>query len=218
MDKYEIFDRLNFKKLNETVIDDIPAQPGIYFFKLSKNSKFESFENDRNDRILYIGKHEKSIRTRLFENHLNDGSKMSKYNFSTFRRSVGAILKNKLDLNSSPRISRETGKINSYSIYSFSKLKKIGEKDKFYLYDFENFDCETKLNEWITSNLEFSFLTKDELSIQNDLKDIEFKIRNLFKPCLNCNFDDDYNIYRDEIKRMRKVCNNEARLNYIDKV
>jgi len=213
MHKYEIFDRLNFKKLNEISINNISEQPGVYFFKLSKNSKFESFENDKNDRILYIGKHENSIRDRLFENHLDIYK-----NFSTFRRSVGAVLKNKLDLNSAPRISKKTGKINSYSIYSFAELKKIGERDKLYLYDFDNFDHEIKLNEWITSNLEFTFLTINELPIEDDLINIEREIRNLFKPCLNCNFDDDYNIYRDKIKRMRKICSNEARLNYIDKV
>lgn len=215
MNKNEIFDMLNFKKLNEISEGDIPQQSGIYFFKLRKNSTFECFENDSNDRILYIGKHETSIRSRLFDNHLNDGSRMSKYNFSTFRRSVGAVLKNKLDLNSSPRISKKTGKINSYSIYSFSKLKKIGDKDNCYLYNFKNFDDELKLNEWIISNLEFAFLTK--AVEQTNLRDIEFKIRNLLKPCLNCDFDDHYNIYRDKIKILRKVCNSEARLNYIDK-
>ncbi len=208
-EKNEILDKLNFISIDKISKKTVPDSPGIYFFRLKDNSQFNTFENDKNDRISYIGKHESSLRERLFENHLNIYN-----NFSTFRRSVGSILKQNLSLSAYPRISKKTGKINSYSIFSFAKLKKIKEDKGVFIYDFDNFDDEIKLNEWIIYNFQFSFLKVNDMLIEDDLKKNEHEMRHMFKPALNCNHDDDYNEFRDRIKRLRKICANECRLNF----
>ena len=171
-EKNEILDKLNFISIDKISKKTVPDSPGIYFFRLKDNSQFNTFENDKNDRISYIGKHESSLRERLFENHLNIYN-----NFSTFRRSVGSILKQNLSLSAYPRISKKTGKINSYSIFSFAKLKKIKEDKGVFIYDFDNFDDEIKLNEWIIYNFQFSFLKVNDMLIEDDLKKNEHEMR-----------------------------------------
>tara|TARA_Y100001980_G_C14515632_1_gene290965 strand:- start:42 stop:674 length:633 start_codon:yes stop_codon:yes gene_type:complete len=206
LNKKDIKNKLIFKKISD--ISSIPEDPGIYFFRLQKNSSFNSFENEENERMIYIGKSEESLSKRLFDNHLSISR-----NFSTFRRSVGAVLKDQLGLNASPRISKKNGVINSYNKYSFAKLKKIGTNDKsFIIYDIDNYDDENKLNDWIYNNLEYSYFTFI------NPEDIETRIKNFFKPILNCNHDDNYNIYRDNIKYLRKICRDECKLNYKDKI
>jgi len=158
--------------------------------------------------MIYIGKSESSLSDRLFDNHLSVGS-----NISTFRRSVGAVLKDQLGLNASPRISAKDGKINSYNKYSFTKLKKIGSDDKnFIIYGLDNYDNENNLNDWIYDNLEYSYFTAI------NPEEIETKIKNLFKPVLNCNFDDKYNIHIDRILYLRKICRDECKLKYKQKL
>ena len=112
-------------------------------------------------------------------------------------------------MNVSPRISAKNGIINSYSKYSFAKLKKNKTDSRnFIIYDLDNYDSEYKLNDWIYDNLEYSYFT-----VINP-KEIETKIKNLFKPVLNCNFDDNYNIHKDRILYLRKICRDECKLKY----
>ena len=49
--------------------------------------KFNDFENNNNNRILYTGKADNYIADRFYNNHNNYA------NFSTFRRSIGSVLK-----------------------------------------------------------------------------------------------------------------------------
>ena len=44
LNKKDIKNKLIFKKISD--ISSIPEDPGIYFFRLQKNSSFNSFENE----------------------------------------------------------------------------------------------------------------------------------------------------------------------------
>ncbi len=153
-------------------------------------------------------KAENSLNSRLFDNHLS----ISK-NFSTLRRSIGAVLKDQLRLSASPRISAKTGKINSYYHYSYAKLKNIGTDDKnFIIYDIDNYDDENKLNDWIYDNLEYSYF-----KFINP-EDIETDVKKIFKPVLNIDHDDDYNTYKKRIENLRLDCRKECKSYYRQKI
>ena len=164
---------------------------GLYCLKLSEETNFNRFENSKNNRVIYVGKAEKYIADRFYDNHLNPIR-----NFSTFRRSIGAVLKDELSLVALPRID-SNGNImynakNVYSNYRFNE------------------DGELKINQWIIDNLEYGFIELDSII---DIKEKEDNCKKIIKPCLNCKNDKSYNIYYSEIKRLRAVCREEAENN-----
>tara|TARA_Y100001935_G_C17176794_1_gene443034 strand:- start:200 stop:778 length:579 start_codon:yes stop_codon:yes gene_type:complete len=164
---------------------------GLYCWRLSDKSKFNGFENDSNNRILYTGKANKYIADRFYSNHLSNYA-----NFSTFRRSIGAVLKKELSLEAIPRLRKDRS-VSSYTNFSFSK------------------NGEFKIDQWIINNLEYGYIElKNNLDIQHKefMISEEEKAKEITKPCLNCsNGDDKFNIYFSKIRDLRKVCADEAR-------
>ena len=189
---------------------------GLYCWKLSEETNFNGFENIENNRVIYVGKAQKYIDDRFYNNHLNPIR-----NFSTFRRSIGAVLKDELSLIALPRID-SNGNImynakNVYSNYRFNE------------------DGELKINQWMIDNLEFGFIeldsgvddiikilekrkrTDEEKEAKKEHKKYmlakEKEAKKIIKPCLNCKDDKSYNIYYSEIKRLRAICREEAEKN-----
>ena len=164
---------------------------GVYCWKLSEKSKFNGFENDENNRIIYTGKANKYIADRFYANHLSYYA-----NFSTLRRSIGAVLKEELSLKALPRL-RNDGSVNSYTNFCFAE------------------NGEFKIDQWIVNNLEYGFIELDN-SLDIDHKHFmnfeEKRAKKATKPCLNCSGgDDEFNIYYLKIRELRKVCADEAR-------
>ena len=190
---------------------------GLYCWKLSEETNFNGFENIENNRVIYVGKAQKYIDDRFYNNHLNPIR-----NFSTFRRSIGAVLKDELSLIALPRID-SNGKImynakNVYSNYRFNE------------------DGELKINQWMIDNLEYAFIELDsgvddiikilnkskkkrtheeELNKQKH-KDYmiaqEKEAKKIIRPSLNCQKGDKkFNDYYDKILELREVCRKEAK-------
>ena len=189
---------------------------GLYCWKLSEETNFNGFENIENNRVIYVGKAEKYIADRFYDNHLN-----SIRNFSTFRRSIGAVLKNELSLVALPRIdSKGNIMYNAKNVYSNYRF---------------NEDGELKINQWMIDNLEYGFIeldsgvgdiikilekrkkTDEEKEAKKEHKKYmiakEKEAKKIIKPSLNCKDDKSYNIYYSEIKRLRAICREEAEKN-----
>ena len=86
-------------------IDEFSNLPGIYFIGFNgENFPFPSqVDIVSTGDIIYVGKTEKSQKSRDANTHFKSGKTGS----STLRRSVGAILRNKLELKPIPRSQNE---------------------------------------------------------------------------------------------------------------
>ena len=189
---------------------------GLYCWKLTEETNFNGFENNENDRCIYVGKAEKYIVDRFYQNHLN----LYK-NFSTLRRSIGAVLKEELSLLALPKID--------------SKGNIIDDKEKACRqYRFDE-DGELKINQWMIDNLKYGFIeldsgvddiikilnkskekrTHEEKKAKKEHKDYmkaqEKEAKKIIRPSLNCQSGDKkFNDYYDKIRELRKVCRKEA--------
>tara|TARA_B100000073_G_scaffold298194_1_gene263611 strand:- start:1302 stop:1880 length:579 start_codon:yes stop_codon:yes gene_type:complete len=186
--------KFEFKAVKDIIDDSFyfdDVKYGLYCWRLSDKSKFNDFENDNNNRILYTGKADNYIADRFYNNHLSNYA-----NFSTFRRSIGSVLKKELSLEAIPRL-RKDGSISSYTNFSFSK------------------NGEFKIDQWIIDNLEYGFIElNNNLNIEHKefMVSEEEKVKEITKPCLNCsNGDNRFNIYFSKIRDLRKICADEAR-------
>ena len=127
--------------------------------------------------VIYIGK----SKTLELRNHF-----IAKHSgFSTLRRSIGAILKIKLNLSAEPR-SKGCSKTN-YINFRFS-----GEG-------------ENHLTEWMQSNLEYSIFTFD-----GGLASLESNLIVENEPPLN--LTEYANPQKHYVQHLRKLCREEARL------
>jgi hypothetical protein len=80
--------------------DEVPARPGLYaIYGATKVWKQLGLGRNPDDRPLYIGKAEESLRHRDLKQHFADGRTGS----STVRRSFAALLRDQLSLRAMPR-------------------------------------------------------------------------------------------------------------------
>lgn len=163
---------------------DYPKSSGIYAFFLSEKSKLGEF--GIGGQIIYIGIAKHSLQDRDFNQHFKSGKTGS----STLRRSVGAIIKSKLNLTAIPR-----GGVNDSKRYENYKF--LQEQD---------------LTDWMISNLEIGYWTPQmDLSYQ-ELRDIENQITMHFKPTLDLdNRTRRFNPLADKLDELREICRQEAR-------
>lgn len=157
--------------------------PGIYGFFLSKGCLpiGEQRITAGKEALLYIGKTESSQRARDARQHLADGGT----EFSTLRRSLGALLLKELKLKPRPRSNSET------STRRFTNFK---------------FDAtgEVKLTKWMMDSLKLGFLGFRD-SGHDKLKDCEQALIKSAKPPLNILHNPD-SPFRKELKSLRKHC------------
>ena len=171
-------------KLNQTRTSSFTLQPpshsGVYALFLKPSSTLKGFQPGNNG-LIYIGM-ASDLAERDIENHFS-----SKHTgFSTLRRSLGAILKQKLKLIAVPR-SSGTSDTNTRN-YKFLP------------------DGEHRLTNWMKRNLEIGVC-----AIESNYESIERQLIVALKPVLNLKGWD--NPYRKDIKALRKVCAEEARQN-----
>ncbi len=134
--------------------DDVPPgdSAGVYAFFLSNGSELEGFCL-KNMSTLYVGMTASSLKVRNHFHHRDSG-------FSTLRRSLGAILKGRLNLEVIPR-----GSGNSASDYRNFRFTEKGEED---------------LTSWMKEHLTYSFVV-----LQSEIERIERELIDDLCPPLN---------------------------------
>jgi hypothetical protein len=167
-------------------IKEFSSNPGIY--AIGFNGKDFPFPIEGNivtkGDIIYIGKTEKSQKSRDAQTHFKSGKTGS----STLRRSLGAILIDTLDLKPIPRSQNETRMRD----YKFIK------------------ECEQQLTDWMIKNLSLSFF--DFLKGKRLLRDLEKEIIIKCNPILNIQGNSSLNPYAGMLKEMRAKCKNIAKI------
>lgn len=156
---------------------------GLYGFYLLKGclcigrQKLEA----GNDALLYVGKTESSQKVRDAGQHLADGGTGR----STLRRSLGALLREQLNLIPQPRSESET------SPRRFTNFK---------------FDAagEMQLTKWMKEHLSLGFYELPELTIA-ELRKHEKELIESARPALNIRHNPE-SPYRTEVELARKRC------------
>lgn len=169
-------------------IHEFSSNPGIYAVGFTGNIfPFPAGEHIVNrDDIIYIGKTEKSQRSRDAETHFRSGRTGS----STLRRSLGAILRRQLNLRPIPR---------SYSEKRMRDYKFIEESEK-------------KLTDWMVNNLSLSFV--EILDGKRKLRAIERSVINDILPILNIQGSPSLDPHVSMLKELRAKCKQIAKVEY----
>lgn len=162
----------------------VPSQPGLYAIRLK--TSLPGFA--QSGQWIYLGKSESSLAGRDISTHFRSGKTGS----STLRRSLGAILKDKLRLTAIPRGNGKTEKdcIN----YKFTE---VGEET---------------LTQWMLNNLDIGFWAfNEDLVGEVTLRDIEGQL--LEKLGLPLDLDQRTrrnNPNADKLMALRLICRLEA--------
>lgn len=159
----------------------IPKEKGLYAIYL-QNVKV--IDQNTLSGLIYIGKSESNIYKRLVKTHFKPKPNKQSIN-STFRRSLGALLKDLLELKVIPRNNR----------------KKNKTKDDFRKYQFDQ-ESETKLTEWILDNCFINYIKIEDKEIR---KDKEKELIQIYQPLLNIIYNSEHQLSKI-IKTKRKQC------------
>ena len=180
----EIAEQLRIKSLevrgiNRYCYGEVPHKtgPGIYRFFLKPTSQLVDIQVPLT-RVLYVGRTKAEDGRNHFD--VNDASK------STFRRTLGAILKNQFTLKALPRGDGLSS--IDFSNYRFTS------------------DSERKITLWMQENLEFSF----EI-VQREVEKRE--AQEILDLCPPLNLLGWENPYAGKLKRLRRICRDEAAQN-----
>ena len=158
---------MKFTSLKDVIRNELPRKSGIYIFRLNDGIDFLGFENNNNNRILYVGrakndKHNIFVR---FGRHVEISPlSPTSSSGSTLRRSIGAIFKDRWNLKAFPRLDKE-GNPNHYSNYNFINNKKYTK--------------ENLITNWMKNNLQYKYICSED----SEIKELE-QIKKL-KPTLN---------------------------------
>ncbi len=181
----EIINSINLSRTSIIIKPSLEKKQGIYAFFLSPNTSLGKF--GKGEQLIYIGISE-NLNGRDIKQHLKDG----KTGWSSLRRSIGAILKNDLNL---------------IAIKRDKKSKKL-RADKYKFSD----EGEKKLTKWMLSNLEMGFwYSTSNLSIE-ELRSEEEKLTIRLKPTLDLDKrTKKYNPFADQLDNLRELCRNEVK-------
>lgn len=165
-----------------------PSVAGIYAFFLADNSNLHDF--GKVGQIIYIGIAKDSLHKRDFNQHFKTGKTGS----STVRRSVGAILKKKLNLTAIPR----------------------GEKHDKRRYRYYKFVEEQILTDWLNKNIKIGYWIPEQTITYKELRNIEKQITIELKPTLDLdNRTRKFNPFANKLNSFKEVCIEEAKkMNY----
>ncbi len=160
MSSEDVVKELVSKRERYTDIREFSSRPGIYavFCNLSEIPNLPYLLRDTD--IIYIGKTESSQESRDADTHFADGMTGS----STLRRSLGALLRETLDLRPIPR----------------NASPNVKKKQSYFKFDPES---ETRLTRWMQENLSLSFHEFDGSAAQ--LEEFETGIIKTVVPLLN---------------------------------
>lgn len=159
---------------------ELPPSTGFYAFYTISDDCFDGTDlrHIKKGECVYIGiAKDENLHKRISEAHLKNTGK------STLRRSLGGVLRKKLDLK--PTMRGITATKSNISNYTFSE------------------DCEKRLTSYIYKHFEIAFYPYTE----NNLEDIEKKLIEIFKfPAFNIEYAGNKNPYKKIIKGLRNDC------------
>ncbi|MCW5876675.1 MAG: hypothetical protein KIS85_07300 [Anaerolineales bacterium] len=166
---------------------NFPRERGLYAFGLAGQLEIKSsiLHHLSEGSFLYLGKSESSLHKRIKGTHLNTKRTGS----STLRRTLGAILREELNLTPIPRSSTEQTE-RRFRNYKFAP------------------DGEKRLTDWMHENLLVTYWVAPPTVT---LMHIEEQVIELSKPGLNL---ETYNPHWAEIKNLRKMCSELAATQY----
>lgn len=170
-------------------IENLPEKQGIYAYFLDSKEELREFGNFGD--AIYVGLAEKSLHGRDTMSHLASG----KTGWSSLRRSLGAILKEKLNLIA---IKRDK---------NGSKLR----PDKYKLTD----DGESRLTEWMIANLKFGYWENNRPLSKEKLRNLEEKVILKLKPKLDLDRRTRHkNPLASNLDNYRAICRNEVKTKF----
>ncbi len=167
-------------------ISSLPSKQGIFAFFINGCEDLSIF--GKQGQIIYIGMSKKNLSESYFEKHLKAG----KTGWSTLRRSIGAILKSKLNLTAQKRdLDSKKLRADKY------KYDSIGED---------------KLTIWMKENLKMGYWITTESLSSEDLNDKKEKVILKLRPTLDLNKKTkQFNPLAKELDRLRAICRNEVK-------
>ncbi len=170
-------------------IDTFSTLPGIYgvFFFGPEFPLTSARTAIKNHSLIYIGKTESSQIERDLQQHFSSGETGR----STLRRSIGAIVREHLDLKPQPRNPSERSE----------------RKYRNHKFDAEG---EDRLTDWMKTNLGLSFFEYDKPP--SIIEELEVELIRMAAPILNLK-NNPSNRWVSEIKALRSVCSQLARKN-----
>nr|WP_299338213.1 hypothetical protein [Allomuricauda sp.] len=182
----EVINSILHSTIPVSEIEHLPTKQGIYAYFLNSTKDLGMF--GKNGEVIYVGLAEKSLHGRDTLSHLASG----KTGWSSFRRSIGAILKKELELIA---IRRD---LNG------SKLR--ADKYKF------TREGETKLTEWMFDNLKFGYWVSEIPLPKTELRNLEEKVILKMKPKLDLDRRTrSKNLLATHIDALRAVCRDEVK-------
>ena len=160
-----------------------PTEPGIYAFFLTDNSNFDDF--GKGGQLIYIGIAKESLHDRDFNQHFKTGKTGS----STLRRSIGAVLKDKLKLTAIPRgTENDTKRFDNYKFVE-----------------------EQTLTDWMKANLEIGYWTPDKPLTYEQLRETEKLMTIELMPTLDLDIRTRrFNPLSDKLDKLRNICRTQA--------
>lgn len=162
----------------------VPRRPGLYaIYGDATTWQAMGLGEQPDDRPLYVGKAEDSLRGRDIGTHFGDG----RTGQSTVRRSVAALLRKPLSLHAMPRNPEKPGYFPNYGL---SK------------------DDDKKLTSWMREHLKLATWAPEKLV--GDLGRVEIRVITAWKPPLN--LTDVVTEWTVQVKAARKVMADEARV------
>jgi GIY-YIG catalytic domain len=163
--------------------EEFSKHPGIYGFFLSRGCLHIGDQKitPGRDKPLYIGKTESSQKARDLKQHLSDGGT----GYSTLRRSLGALLREQLNLKPRPRSTTET----SPRRFTNFKFAAAGEAE---------------LTGWMKENLRLGFCEFSGLESEA-LSDCEKELIKSATPALNI-LHNPKSQYRVALRDARRRC------------
>ena len=174
--------RKSLYEKNITELKKYDNKSCIYGFFVKNSKALKAYSKSR--KLLYVG-----ITTRgLFQRDINEHLKSGKTPNSSFRRSIGAILKKDLNL----QVMNRKLKNPKYDKFKFTK------------------ESEIELTDWIMKNCHFGFWHSKEDLTKKELIYIESKISELYRPSLNLDAKTKkYNKMAKQLSGLRKICSDE---------
>jgi|SRR5690606_10792695 len=185
----DIINSINNTKILVRELNSLPDRQGIYAFYVDNTTDLGKFGTP--GQLIYVGLSEKSLNSRDTKSHLQSGQT----GWSTFRRSLGAILKTKLNLIAQKR--------------DINPKKLRADKYKF------DEDGESRLTEWMLQNLKMGFWSTSNPLTKAILREEEKKVIIKLKPTLDLDIRTKHlNPLATELDKLRAICRQEVKTKF----
>jgi len=187
MEIIDIIDTFDKSKKPTGKMKDLKPEPGIYCFYLKQHANLDRF--GQGGQAIYLG-----VSLDLNGREINQHLKTGETGWSSFRRSIGAILKNRYKMTAERRDPPHVKKLRA---------------DK-YKFDREG---EVKITDWIISSTDFAYWISPNLLIsKSELEKLELLLLKQVKPTLDLDRRTKHlNPLAADLDQLRKICREEVR-------